>query len=625
MNQSHRFTFGVAPYKSLPDLLQAQAQRNPQAIAIAAPGRNPLTYGRLQTLLERVIRTLQAAGVGRGDRVALVLPNSPEMAVAFLAVASAATSAPLNPAYREEEFEFYFTDLKVKAIILEHGSDSPARKVAQAHGLMILELCPEPEAPAGAFCLAGGNGFSSARPSDARPEDVALLLHTSGTTARPKIVPLTQVNLCTSAHNIRLALDLIETDRCLNVMPLFHIHGLVGGILSSFMAGASVVCAPGFYAPKFFAWAEEFRPTWYTAVPTMHQSILARAADHRQVIEHCSLRFIRSSSSALPPQVMMELEETFRVPVIESYGMTEAAHQMASNPLPPRMRKPGSVGVAAGPEVAIMDEAGTLFPPGQTGEIVIRGANVAGGYENNPAANQTAFTQGWFRTGDQGHLDVDGYLFISGRIKEIINRGGEKISPREVDEVLLDHPAVAQAVTFAVPHSTLGEDIAAAIVLKANVSMTAREIREFAAGRLATFKVPGQVVFVDEIPKGPTGKIQRIGLAERLGLDRPTPTDRDEGKPFIEPRTPVEQALGSVWRAVLGLRKVSVHDRFLDLGGDSMLATQIVSRLRQELQLEVSLASFFYANTIQEQARIVETMLLHEEVVSPDNAEQIRM
>jgi len=212
------------------------------------------------------------------------------------------------------------------------------------------------------------------------------------------------------------------------------------------------------------------------------------------------------------------MEETFNAPVIESYGMTEAAHQMASNPLPPKERKAGSVGIAAGPEISIMDEAGALLPSGAIGEVVIRGQNVTSGYQNNPEANASAFTNSWFRTGDQGTIDEKGYLRLTGRLKEIINRGGEKISPREVDEILLDHPAVAQAVTFAMPHEKLGEEVAAALVLKEGETSTEKEIREFAGQRLADFKVPRRVIFLDEIPKGPTGKLQRIGLAEKLGI-----------------------------------------------------------------------------------------------------------
>jgi acyl-CoA synthetase (AMP-forming)/AMP-acid ligase II len=304
----------------------------------------------------------------------------------------------------------------------------------------------------------------------------------------------------------------------MNIMPLFHIHGLMAAILASLSAGASVYCTPGFNALKFFGWLDNAKPTWYTAVPTMHQAILGRAGPSQDIIEQNPLRLIRSSSASLPPQVLAELEQTFLAPVIEAYAMTEAAHQMTSNPLPPRVHKPGTVGMAAGPEVAIMDELGRLLPAESVGEVVIKGPNVTAGYEHNPKANAEAFTGGWLRTGDQGVMDEDGYLTITGRLKEIINRGGEKISPREVDDVLMDHPSVQQVVTFAMPHEKLGEEVAAAIVLREAEAASEKELRAFASTRLADFKVPRKVVFVDEIPKGPTGKLQRIGLADKLGM-----------------------------------------------------------------------------------------------------------
>jgi acyl-CoA synthetase (AMP-forming)/AMP-acid ligase II len=304
----------------------------------------------------------------------------------------------------------------------------------------------------------------------------------------------------------------------MNIMPLFHIHGLMATILATLKVGASVFCTPGFNALKFYSWLQESDPTWYSAVPTMHQAIVARAKHNEDIIAASSLRFIRSSSASLPPQVMRELEATFDVPVLEAYAMTEASHQMTCNPLPPLERKAGTVGVAAGPEVSIMNDNGDLEPAGCIGEIVIRGSNVTTGYENNEKANAECFTNGWFRTGDQGVMDESGYLSITGRLKEIINRGGEKISPREVDEVLLDHPAIQQVVTFAMPHEKLGEDIAAAVVLCDGSDATEQEVRKFAGAHLAGFKVPRKILFLDEIPKGPTGKMQRIGLAEKLGL-----------------------------------------------------------------------------------------------------------
>ena len=407
--------------------------------------------------------------------------------------------------------------LQSKALIVQEGDDTPARAAAQKAGLAIIELRP---GEAGDFTLAGATSGTGTpdRGGFAEPDDVALILHTSGTTSRPKIVPLTQANIAASARHIGETVHLSPDDVCLNIMPLFHIHGLIAAVLSSLAAGGSVVCTPGFNALRFFSWLDTVRPTWITAVPTMYQAILARAARQGDITAGARLRLLRSSSASLPPQVMKRLEETFGCPVIESYGMTEAAHQMTSNRLPPGKRKPGSVGSAAGPEVAILGEGGAHLGAGGVGEIVIRGPNVTHGYEANPSANADAFVDGWFRTGDQGTMDEDGYLHITGRLKELINRGGEKVSPLEVDEILMDHPAVAQVVTFAMPHDKLGEEVAAAIVLREGETATEGDIRDFARQRLADFKVPRTVVFLKEIPKGATGKLQRIGLAQKLGL-----------------------------------------------------------------------------------------------------------
>ena len=491
------------------------------APALGAPDRPWLSHGGLRALARSTRAALHAAGIGRGDRVAIVLPNGPEMAAAFLSVAQTAVTAPLNPAYRLDEFEFYLTDLKAKAIILPEGQDGPALEAARAQGLCVLRLSAEPGGPAGAFRLRAEGTSGTADTSAPGPEDVALILHTSGTTSRPKIVPLLQANLAASARNIGASLALAPGDRCLNVMPLFHIHGLIAAVSASLAAGGSVWCAPGFDALRFFGWMEAARPTWYTAVPTMHQTILTRAARNAETIARVPLRFLRSSSASLPPQVMLELARTFGAPVVEGYGMTEATHQMTSNPLPPRAQKPGSVGVPAGPLVRIAHEAEDRLVEG-IGEVVISGPNVTPGYEGNPDANAKAFFMAegrrWFRTGDQGAFDDEGYLNLTGRLKEIINRGGEKVSPLEVDAVLMDHPAVLQVVTFAMPHALLGEDVAAAVVLRDGAEAGEAEIRAFAGEHLAAFKVPRRVVVLAEIPKGATGKLQRIGLAAKLGL-----------------------------------------------------------------------------------------------------------
>ncbi|MFP4125856.1 MAG: acyl--CoA ligase [Alphaproteobacteria bacterium] len=509
--------------ETIADLFAGHHHNRP---AIGAPGRPWLDYGGLDRLAKATRQSLNVLGVGRGDRVAIVLPNGPEMASCFVSVATGAVTAPLNPAYREEEFDFYLADLGAKALIVAEDDESPAVAVARRRGIQVIRLYVKEGSAAGDFALrpeevaaeapAAGTGLAEA-------DDVGLVLHTSGTTSRPKLVPLLQRNLAASAGHIASTLELEAADRCLNIMPLFHIHGLMAAVLATLAAGGGVVCTPGFNALRFFSWLEQAKPTWYTAVPTMHQAILARAERNKAACEAAGLRFIRSSSSSLPPQVMEALEATFHCPVIESYGMTEAAHQMASNPLPPAPRKPGSVGIAAGPEIRVADEAeGTFLAQGEAGEVCISGPNVTPAYEANPDANAKAFFEHegrrWFRTGDQGALDAEGYLRITGRLKEIINRGGEKVSPLEVDECLMDHPAVQQVVTFAMPHAKLGEEVACAVVLKEGRQASERELKDFAAAHLADFKVPRKVLILPEIPKGATGKMQRIGLAEKLGV-----------------------------------------------------------------------------------------------------------
>lgn len=591
---------------TIPALLWGPARRAPESEAIASPGRPPLTFAQLIDQIGGVGAELRRRGIKSTDAVATILPNGPEAALAFLAVSSVARCAPLNPAYGASELEFYLGDLDANYLLISTEVDSPARDIARGRGAAVIELAAAPSERAGRFTLDGTMPPPADLPSPA-PDDIALVLHTSGTTSRPKLVPLTQANLSASARHIGRTLQLSSGDRCLNIMPLFHIHGLVAATLSSLAAGASVLCTPGFLAPRFFEWMETFTPTWYTAVPTMHQAILARAREAGDVIARSKLRFIRSSSSALPRQTLTELEATFGVPVIEAYGMTEAAHQMASNPLPPATRKPGSVGLAAGPEVAIMDAGGTLLAPGVTGEVVIRGPDVTAGYLHNPSANAAAFTAGWFRTGDQGFLDDDGYLFLTGRLKELINRGGEKVAPLEVDDALMGHPAVAQAVTFAVPHPLLGEEVAAAVVLRPGAEVTAGELREAVAATLAYFKVPRQIVFLDALPKGPTGKPQRIGLAATLGVTAsPAAPDPDT---LTAPATAVEEIVAAAWADVLQREPAGVEEDFFRAGGDSMLAMQLVTRLNEMLRIELSLLAFFDAPTVAGIAAAVNTML----------------
>ena len=491
-----------------PDTVAGLISPDAVGVALLTVEGDVMEYPALRLEVERLATQLRGVGLGPNDRIAIVLPNGPEMALVLLAAMSVGCAAPLNPKYREEEFRFYLDDLRAAALVSIDGQAPAALAAAPAGTTLIdvrgrglaIDLVAKVSAPA-----------TSRIPS---PGDEALVLHTSGTTSRPKIVPLRQSNLAHSARNIASSLQMTSADRSLNVMPTFHIHGIMAGFLAPLSASGSIVCTPGFDAFAIHRWIDELHPTYYSAVPTMHQMVLARAPQPRTT----TLRFVRSSSASLPAPVLERLRDLFGVPVIEGYGMTEASHQMTSNPLPPREAKVSSVGVATGIEVAILDKDNKVLPAGARGEVAIRGATVVSGYENNPAANATAFTEGWFRTGDEGMLDDEGYLFLTGRLKEQINRGGEKVSPLEIDGVLLRHPAVAEAVAFAIPHDKLGEEIGAVVVLVPGASASESELRAFVAEHLAAFKVPRRIVIVDEIPKGATGKVQRIGMAERLDL-----------------------------------------------------------------------------------------------------------
>ena len=554
-------------------------------VALLSEESDPITHSVLHHCVVGLRGDLRRFGVGRGDRVAILLPQGPGLALAFLAVAASATAAPLNPASSAAELETTLLELQPRALILARDSVAEARSVAMRLGVAVLDLDPNARG-------AGRPGFCGTGPSpapaadnDAVPSDVALVLNTSGTTSRPKRVPLSHANLLASAGAIRRTLGLGPGDRGLCVMPLFHIHGLIAGLLAPLGAGGSVVCAPAFNPDRFLEQLARWTPTWYTAVPTMHQAILARVRAQSGWSAPATLRLIRSSSSALPPPVMVGLEAAVGVPVIESYGMTEASHQMASNPLPPGVRKPGSVGPAAGPEIAILGSEGQWAPPEVRGEVVIRGPGVTRGYENLPAGAPSPFHEGWFRTGDQGYLDPDGYLFLTGRLKELINRGGEKITPREIDEVLLEFPGVAQAVAFAVPHDSLGEDVAAAVVPVPGVRLEEPALREFAFSRLAAFKVPSRVLVVPDLPKGPSGKVQRIGLAKAFA--------RELVSEFVSPESVEEREVAEIFRQVLGCDRVGRNDNFFSAGGDSLKATQAVNRLQQALGFEIPVATVF--------------------------------
>jgi acyl-CoA synthetase (AMP-forming)/AMP-acid ligase II len=493
-------------------ILELLQNGSPSHIAVAVAGGGPLvTYDQLRRQVDALAAQLNQFGLGRGDRIASALPNGLETIVSFFAASTVGTAAPLNPAYRLDEFKFYLEDTSASALIVPPKNGDEARAAA-GDEVLIIDADINSD---GQVQFSSSSNCGAARTFESPPpEDTALILHTSGTTSRPKRVPLSHKNLTTSARNVAETYELTSDDVSLCVMPLFHVHGLVASTLATLFTGGTVVVPPRFNPLSFWSTVREHDVSWYSAVPTIHQVLLSRTKAGARPAGAEKLRFIRSCSAALAPQTMADIEERFGVPILEAYGMTEAAHQMASNPLPPDRRKPGSVGRGTAVEIAILDEAGDLLPAGTTGEVSIKGVNVFSGYEGNAEANASSFSNGWFRTGDQGYLDQEGYLMLVGRLKELINRGGEKISPREIDETLLTHPAVAEAVCFGIADRVYGEEVAAAVVL--NSPATEAEVLAHCRLSLAEFKCPKKIFIVEAVPRTATGKIQRRNVAAAL-------------------------------------------------------------------------------------------------------------
>jgi acyl-CoA synthetase (AMP-forming)/AMP-acid ligase II len=568
----------VSMERTLDGILRTQVRARPHAVAIAAPDGSEITYRALLDAVGAMAARLGAAGLGPDDRVAVALPNGPEMAIAVLGASCAGACAPLNPATTRSEHCSLLAQLNARAVIVPEGAQSNAREAAAKLNLRVIE-----------FAHDGAGGAELRR---AVPSDVALVLHTSGTTARPKLVPLSHANLWASARNVAASLQLTPSDRCLSVMPLFHVHGLVGGLLASLFSGGTTICTAGFDADRLPEWLVSLRPTWYTAVPTVHYAVVSRLRTRPDVRERSSLRVVRSCSSALAPSLHRELASVLGVPVVEAYGMTEAAHQITSSPLDAERQKPGSVGRPVGTEVAIIDRKAAIGFNGSRGEIVVRGENLFRGYERE-AETGDAFVDGWFRTGDEGYLDGDGDLFIRGRIKELINRGGEKIAPREIDEALSGHPAIAEVAAFGIPHPTLGEEVAVAVVLRPGATMTPADTRDFLADRLTDFKIPSTVLLTDRLPKTASGKLDRKTLARDYAL-------RGRGEAATDAAmTDTERAVAEIFASVLDLDAVGQRDNFFALGGDSVRANMVLVRIEARFGVRLPVMRFFQAPTVE--------------------------
>ncbi len=564
----------IPPSQDIFSLLQSQARHRGGATALeSAADGSSLSHDSLFRKVSGIIGGLNHRNLTPGSdhsRVAIVLPNGPAMAISLLAVSCAGVAVPFNPAFQESEFLGYFTETGVSYLLIQQGYAGPARKAATDIGLEILELTQD------CTLLESSSQPTPCRPP--APHDVALILLTSGSTGRGKKVPLTHLNLCTSAWDVSRSISLDPGDRCLCMWEQFHIGGFVDLLLAPLLSGGCVISAGSFNVERFFSCLERFKPTWFQGVPTTLREACFFAKTHNIDPSRAGLRLIRSVAAALPGSWMEEIENRFQVPIIQTFGLTEASPLITSTGLLPADRKPGSTGKPCGPDVRIMDELGTPLPPLSHGQIAVRGNNIFKGYEGDDEANAACFRDGWFYTGDVGYVDADGFLFLTGRVKELINRGGEKIMPHEIDESLLTHPAIAQAAAFSIPHPTLGEDVGAAVVLKSGETLNESQIREHVSRHLAAFKVPRKIVVLPDLPRCPVGKVRRkevAALAQQLSTSRP----------YQPPRNGLEQCLTDLWAAELDVPRVGIDDDFAELGGDSLTAVRLVTATQTLLQI----------------------------------------
>lgn len=585
--------------QAVPELLfqslKQQAEKAPSQIAIEAVGRTPLSYTALIEQITKGARELNAFGVGRQQRVAIVMPNGPELATACLSILACASAAPVNPDYKQPEYEQIFSRLKPTVLILPKDAAHPARKAADVLAIPVVEISYDISSAAGTFTLASTLTGAPALAELPELSDEAMVLQTSGTTGQPKIVPLTQANLASSAANLIQSLQLTSDDRVLHFLPMFHIGGIVDVLAAPLLSGAAVFCAPSFSATDFYRDLASFKPTWTQGVPIMLEEMLSNVAQHKALVAAHTLRFVRSVSAPLPVERMQAFEAAFAVPVIEIYGMTETSGVITSNPLPPAQRKPGSVGTSAGPQIGIQSPEGMLLSRGAIGEVVVKGVSVIDAYENAPEDNALSFRAGWFHTGDLGRIDEDGYLFLTGRVKDMINRGGEKVTPQEVDATLMQHSEVEDVATFAIPHPALGEDVAAVIVRATGSSLTAQELIAFAREQMAFFKVPKIIHFVDQIPRSANGKIQRVKLTEQFAN---VAGQRNERPTFRAPNTAISRTMHAMWAEILNTEDIGLDDDFFDVGGDSLKAASFINALQQKWGETIYVSSVFDAPTI---------------------------
>ena len=587
--------------------IRFRAETQPDQPAVVSSSFAPLSYRELQYLIPDVRAALRTAGLSRSARIVIAMPNGPHAALAIVAVACSAVSIPLNPRQTLREIEMGFAALPPDAILLVKGSDSVVRRVADRLGIKILEAVRSQDGGLGIRIDEPKSGTAVAirEPDEPDPDAPAFILQTSGTTAKPKLIPTAHRNMLAAAARVQAWFDLTPQDRCLCVSPVFYAHGLHVMIFTPLLSGGSIAFPTD--ASKFddAEWFDALRPTWYSASPTVHRLVFDQTKLRADAKARHSLRFILSGGAPLPRDILEGLQQTLGVPVVEHYGSSEGM-QICSNQLKPGRSKPGTVGIPSPDTVIIAADDGSKLPPGQQGEILVGGPTVVAGYLNAPELSSASFVNGWFKSGDIGSIDEDGFLTLHGRKDDLINRGGEKISPMEIDEALLRHPAIAEAAAFSVPHSSLGEDVAAAVVLRPGMTATSIELRRYLQDQLASFKVPGQIIIRDQLPKGKTGKIVRrqLGgsLEENAAVEAKTTAPRLDENPAIN--TLVAQ-LTELWERLLKTSPVSIDDDFSEKGGDSLLAMEMLCEMERLTGQTIPTSILFEARTIRQLSQML--------------------
>ena len=605
-------------------LIDLKAEQLPTKTFLISPeSKNQLTFKELQREIHHLVHRLQDMGLSKGDKVAFMLDNSIFTVVLFLgAMYGGFVPVPLNVEAGQAQLEYILHHCDTRAVFTSNEYASSLRKINDNSNLKIQII---------QMSTAIKTGVDKSHIPDIplpqlQAEDDAILVYTSGSTGRPKGVLVSHRNVIAGSMNTITAHKLTSNDRSLCVLPLYHMNAQIITLLPTLLSAGSVVLPYRFNVNSFWDWVIEYHCTWFALVPTIISQLLHWAdpyAENREVdLDH--VRFARTSSAPLAPHQHRAFEEKFELLLIEAMGSTEAGSVIFSNPLPPAERKIGSPGIPFGFETRIIDSAGHELPQGQKGEITIRGPSVMKGYYKAPSETAEAIhPDGWLHTGDLGYMDEDGYVFIVGRAKELIIKGGENIAPREIDEAMEHHPLVMEAVAVGIPDPILGQDIIAYAVLKPGTSCGKQELLEFCEQRLGPFKTPSRITFVEKLPKGPSGKVQRLKLIDhegdsissKMSLTEEVKSDRRQRKtgiqqPFMPPRTPVEKIIMDIWQELLRTDNLSIHDNFFELGGFSLLASRILTRLRKRFFIDLTLHFFFEYPTVAQQAVIIDNEML---------------